>query len=162
MKLRTFLFWMHLTAGVAAMVAIFIMSLTGVLLTYERQMVRWYDTRHYRAAPPSPNTPHLSPIDLAAAVRTVEPDAVATSVTLRADPMAPATVSVERRQLFVNPYTGRVWGEAEEGLRPFFRTVMGWHRSLGIGGERRSVGRAIASAGNLVTLFIILSGFCLW
>lgn len=162
MKLRTLLFWMHLTVGVAAMAAIFIMSLTGVLLTYERQMVHWYDTRHYQAAPPSPDTPHLSPFDLAAAVRAVEPDAVASSVTLHADPTLPAIVSLEGRRFFVNPYTGRVWGEAADGLRPFFRSVMDWHRSLGIGGERRSVGRAIASAGNLVTLFVILSGFYLW
>lgn len=40
MKLfRKTLFWLHLIAGVVAGLFILLMSLTGVLLTYERQML---------------------------------------------------------------------------------------------------------------------------
>ena len=51
MTLRKFLFWCHLAAGVSAGIVIFIMSVTGALLTYERQIIAWADTRQYRAAP---------------------------------------------------------------------------------------------------------------
>jgi uncharacterized iron-regulated membrane protein len=33
-------------------VVILIKSVTGALLTYERQIVAWADTRHHRVAPP--------------------------------------------------------------------------------------------------------------
>ncbi len=162
MKLRTILFWMHLITGVTALVVIFIMSITGVLLTYERQMVDWYDTRNYQAAPPSPDTPRLRPDELITAVQTALPDAAITGITLRADPTAPAAIAVERRTFFVNPYTGEVWGEREDGLRAFFNDVMGWHTRLGVSREFRGIGSAFVGACNLALVFIVLSGFYLW
>ena len=51
---RKVLFWMHLSAGVFAGIVVLIMSVTGVLLTYQKQMQAWADTRQHRAAPPSP------------------------------------------------------------------------------------------------------------
>ncbi len=47
MKLRSVLFWLHLACGVVAGVVIFIMSVTGALLTYQRQMTAWADMRGY-------------------------------------------------------------------------------------------------------------------
>ncbi|MEM7501659.1 MAG: PepSY domain-containing protein, partial [Pseudomonadota bacterium] len=41
MKIRTVIFWAHLVAGVSAGLIILLMSVTGVLLTYERQMTAW-------------------------------------------------------------------------------------------------------------------------
>ena len=43
MSFRSFLFWPHLVCGVAAGIIILIMSATGVLLTYEKQMIAWTD-----------------------------------------------------------------------------------------------------------------------
>jgi hypothetical protein len=40
-SLRTIVFWSYLTAGVIAGVVILVMSVTGVLLTYERQLIAW-------------------------------------------------------------------------------------------------------------------------
>ena len=45
---RKLLFWCHLTAGVTAGIVILIMSVTGVLLAYEKQIISWADTRSYR------------------------------------------------------------------------------------------------------------------
>ena len=42
---RTVLFWAHLAAGTVAGVVILIMSVTGVALTYEKQMLEWADRR---------------------------------------------------------------------------------------------------------------------
>ncbi len=38
---RSVIFWMHLFAGLAAGVVVLIMSITGVALTYEKQMLEW-------------------------------------------------------------------------------------------------------------------------
>ena len=48
---RRLLFWSHLVCGVAAGIVILIMCVTGVALTYQKEMQWWADTRHYRAAP---------------------------------------------------------------------------------------------------------------
>ena len=58
-KLRKIIFWCHLPVGVIAGVVILIMCVTGVLLSYEKQITSWADTRGYRAAPPTPETQHL-------------------------------------------------------------------------------------------------------
>ena len=58
-KLRKIIFWCHLPVGATAGVVILIMCVTGVLLSYEKQITSWADTRSYRAAPPAPETQHL-------------------------------------------------------------------------------------------------------
>ena len=50
MKIRTVFFWAHLIGGVTAGIVILIMSLTGALLTYERQLIEWSD-RAFRVTP---------------------------------------------------------------------------------------------------------------
>ena len=51
---RKILFWCHLLAGVTAGMIVLVMSVTGVLLTYEKQMTNWADKRAYRAALAAP------------------------------------------------------------------------------------------------------------
>ena len=46
--LRRVLFWSHLVCGVVAGIVILIMCVTGVALTYQKEMQWWADTRHYR------------------------------------------------------------------------------------------------------------------
>ncbi len=52
MTLRTTFFWLHLTAGVVAGIIVFVMSVTGVALTYERQLIKWSD-REFKSTPNS-------------------------------------------------------------------------------------------------------------
>ena len=49
MKVRRILFWIHLSAGTLAGCVIFVMSVTGVMLAFQRQIVQWSDSR-YRIA----------------------------------------------------------------------------------------------------------------
>ena len=67
--LRRVIFWCHLVAGVCAGVVILIMSVTGVLLAYERQVTRWADTRGYVVARPGTDAPRLPLETLLAKVR---------------------------------------------------------------------------------------------
>jgi len=68
MKLRTFIFWPHLIAGVLAGVVILIMSVTGVALMYQKQMTEWADgpgcascTRANSTASPARRSPASPP-----------------------------------------------------------------------------------------------------
>lgn len=165
MKLfRKIIFWCHLVAGVAAGIVILIMSVTGVLLAYERQLTYWADTRGYQAAPPSSSSARLPMETLLAKARESRPAAPST-ITFRADPNAPAEVGFGREgTVFINPYTGEVLGEGSTKVRSFFRVVTDWHRWLGASGNGtgHDIGRAVTGASNLIFLFIVISGFYLW
>ena len=162
MKLRKIVFWMHLTAGLIAGSVVLVMSVTGVLLAFERQLTDWAE-RDLRAAPPGPAASRLSTSALIARLRAAEPDAMPSGLTLRSDPAAPATINLGReRAVFVNPYTGAVLGEGSKRARDFFRTVTNVHRWLGTSEENRAIGRAITGACNLAFLFLVTSGFYLW
>ena len=161
-KLRKIIFWCHLPIGVIAGVVILNMCVTGVLLTYEKQITSWADTRGYRSAPPANQPQHLSVETLITKARDAR-GASPTSVTLKADPSAPAEIGFGRETtLFVNPYTGAMLGEGSQRVRGFFRGVTEWHRWLGAKGDNRNVARAITGACNLGFLFLVSSGFFLW
>src|SRR6185503_11746950 len=161
-KLRRIIFWCHLPVGVLAGLVILNMCVTGVLLTYEKQITSWADTRGYRSAPPATQTQHLSIETLITKARDAR-GANPTSITLKADPAAPAEIGFGRETtLFVNPYTGSIYGEGSQRVRSFFRGVTEWHRWLGAKGENRNVARAITGACNLGFLFLVMSGFYLW
>lgn len=167
---RKVLFWTHLAVGVIGGVVILIMSVTGVLLTYEKQITAWADTRNYQVAPPSAGAARLSVEALLAKVRESQSGANISTVTMRADASEPAAVALAAagggpgggRTIFVNPYTGDVLGEGAKGVRNFFHVVTDWHRWLAAEGASRTTARAITGACNLGFLFIVISGLYLW
>jgi uncharacterized iron-regulated membrane protein len=162
---RTLLFWTHLIAGVSAAVIILIMSVTGVALTYQRQMQYWADTRDFRTTPDAAAA--RLPLDELVAraeisLSTTEPAKV-TTVTYRADPSLPVAMAVGNKTYYANPYTGAVYGEGTgQRTRAFFSSMVGWHRWLAMTGDQRATGRAITGAANLMFLFIVVSGLYLW
>jgi uncharacterized iron-regulated membrane protein len=159
--MRKTFFWLHLCAGTTAGVIILMMSVTGVLLMYERQMIAWAD-REYRMAVRSPGGERVPVETLLANVREAE-NAVPATLLIRSDRTAPVEASFGReRSVFLDPYTGTILGEGGAGIRTFFRVVTDWHRWLGRQGESRPAGRAITGAANLAFLFIVMSGFYLW
>jgi uncharacterized iron-regulated membrane protein len=160
--LRRVIFWCHLCAGVVAGAIVLIMSVTGVLLTYERQILSRADTRAYRSGPDSTRSSRLAPSAMLAAVQAGDPSARVTGLTLWADPRSPGSVLVVQRAIYVSPYTAQVLGEASPQPRAFFRKVTEWHRWLGVAAEGRATARMITGACNLAFLFLVVSGFYLW
>jgi uncharacterized iron-regulated membrane protein len=162
MTIRPFIFWPHLIAGVCAGTVIFIMSVTGVLLTYERQMLAWADS-DYRSTPPSAEARALSIEALATRLRSTHPDIHPTGFTVKAEPTAAVVVTVRQRTLFVDRYSGAIVGESSRaGVRRFMTLLREWHRYLAVTGEGRPVARAITGWSNLIFLFIVASGIYLW
>lgn len=160
-SLRKVIFWAHLICGVAAGLIILVMSATGVLLTYERQILLWADTRNYQIAVPA-GTERLPVEELLAKVQAAQ-NATPTGITVRSDQQMPVAVSFDRgRTVYANPYSGEVLGEGAQGIRSFFRAVTDWHRWLGTEGAGRATGRMITGVCNLAFLFIVVSGLYLW
>jgi uncharacterized iron-regulated membrane protein len=159
---RKVLFWCHLATGIVVGIVVLVMSVTGVLLTYEKQMLARANARTYSVAPPQPGAQRLPPDQLVARVRQVE-EGEPTSVIFRAGADRPVEVAFGREKtVFVDPWTGRVLGQGAVKLKKFFAGVTSWHRWLAAEGENRDMGKAITGASNLGFLFLVLSGIFLW
>ncbi len=157
---RNAIFWLHLAAGVVAGAIILVMSVTGVLLAFERQITERADRAALEKAValPSPGTPRL-PVETLIGKASGRPS----SITIQANPTAPVAVSLGREKtVYVDPYTGQVLGEGAPKVRAFFRAVTDWHRWLGAGGERRELGETVTGACNLAFLILVVSGLYLW
>jgi uncharacterized iron-regulated membrane protein len=161
MTLRTLIFWPHLIAGVVAGAVVLIMSVTGVILTYERQMNAWSDSE-FRSSPPPDGATRLSVEDIVATVRRDHPDIEVGAVTLNSQPDAPVTIAAGRQTIYADAYTGRLLGEGNQGMRAFMSDVRAWHRWLSVEGDGRPFARAITGWSNAIFLFIVCSGFYLW
>ena len=163
MKLfRSVLFWCHLSVGCVVAAVVLIMSATGAMLTYQKQMTAWADMRGLDGAAPNAGAPRLPVDSLLRGVQRAT-SVAPTAMTVRAGAAAPVEVALGRdRRVFVNAYTGVVLGDGSPKMRGFFRSVTTWHRTLGATGERRTLGKAITGVANLGFLFLILSGLYLW
>src|SRR5262245_60012572 len=107
MTLRTLIFWPHLIAGVLAGSVILLMSVTGVVLTYERQLIAWSDN-HLRSTPPADGRDPLSVEALLSALRRDHPELEVSGVTLSSDATAPVSITTGRQTVYADAYTGRV------------------------------------------------------
>ncbi|MFL6465207.1 MAG: PepSY-associated TM helix domain-containing protein [Bryobacteraceae bacterium] len=159
MNFRKILFWCHLCTGSVAGVVILTMSVTGVLLGFERQINAWADNK-YHVPPLQTGTKPISIDELRSALQpgTRQPP----SVTVRANPSAPIELSYGReRTVFVDPYTGKVLGDAPKSTRVFFAATERLHRALG-GAIRNSFGHSVTGFCNLLFLGLVISGIYLW
>ncbi len=159
MSFKRIIFWAHLVVGVAFGLVILLMSATGVVLTYERQIISYMEIR----AVVKPADAQLLSVDELATAVLANGGQPGNSLVLPRQDGAPATLSVSRRENhLLNPYTGERIDNAAEGTKSFFGTVTALHRWFALTGENRSLGRAVTGAANLGFLFILVSGIYLW
>lgn len=162
MTLRKMIFWLHLACGVIAGIFVLIMSVTGVALTYQKQMTAWADRQSYTIVPPADAVP-ISAELLLEKFREARPRVHPMSITISSDRETAASIATGRNEAtLVNPYTGEILGTGSQGVRTFFTAMTDWHRWLSLSGEQRGMGRAVTGAANTVFLFIVLSGLYLW
>ncbi|HEY0961129.1 MAG TPA: PepSY-associated TM helix domain-containing protein [Pseudomonadales bacterium] len=159
--LRKTIFWTHLVCGLATGVVVFMMSLTGVVLMYERQINQWAAEKYY--VPAEQQGERLPLEQLLAMQRTTQPDVVPTTLVITSDPGAPVALRAGRAGgASLNPYTGEPMEAGSPGLDAFFSAVTGWHRWFNVQGDGRAFAREITGISNVVFLFLIISGVYLW
>ena len=156
--MRKILFWLHLVTGTVAGAIVLVMSITGVLLTYERQIIDMANSG-FRSVPQSTRASLDAVIESAASVGKGLPS----SITLSADPSAPVTAVFGRdKNVYIDRYSAAVLGEDSRGVRKFFEAITAWHRWLGAAGPNRERARSVTGAANLGFLFLVSTGIFLW
>ncbi|GGD60766.1 PepSY-associated TM helix domain-containing protein [Lacimicrobium alkaliphilum] len=159
-KLKSLLFWSHLVAGVVAGIALFSLAATGVLLTYERQMVEWAE-RQYSVAP-QPNRSGITTDEVVAALHRLAPEEHHIYVRWVNREGAAIPAWAGSQSFLLDPYTGDVLRTGAGAVATSFRFITDFHRWFALQGSAISVGRAITAYANLILLFLILSGLYLW
>ena len=153
------IFWSHLVIGLLAGVVILSMAITGLLISYESQILDWA----HRDLHVTPGSTHLDVETLVAKVREAKPSLAPTGITWKADAEMPVTLTVGKEGVFyANPYTGAFLGEGHRAWRDFFHAATEWHRFLSGTGLPREIGKAITGAGSLLFGLMLLSGLYLW
>ena len=162
MSLRRVIFWTHLTVGVTAGIVIFMLAVTGVILTYEAQLNHWA-LREYRTNPPASDAAPLGLDELLARIADGQPADRVRSVALARDPREPAVVELDDgASVHADRFTGARLGDGDTRTRRFLRNVLYWHRWFALEGEYRIIGRTFTATANLGFLFLIVSGLYLW
>lgn len=153
------IFWSHLIVGLVMGIFVGLMSITGVLLTYERQIKSWAENAAIEApADAEPLT--VQQLADAAISRGAEPGHTLT-IPLR-DTGAVAVAAGRRDRTLLNPYDAEPMPGAGENTSAFFSRVTRIHRWLAFWGGRNEAGAQINGAANLGFAFLILTGIYLW
>lgn len=158
---RQILFWLHLAAGLIAGVVIFIMCVTGALLAFERQTIEWVerDARYVAVSSES----KLGAAEVLSKAIEAKPGAKPSSIAIKSEPGAAWEISFGRDGVvFADPYTGAINGESNKKVRNVMSSLREWHRYVALSGDQRPVGKAITGAGNLLFLFLAISGIYIW
>ena len=164
--MRKFFFWFHLCLGLCAGLIILEKCVTGIILTYEKQINNWERHRTVPYTPAAAGTPKISAEDLIAQVHK-EAGITPQEVTFYSSPTEPVGFSTDdmtenEGSHYFDPYTGKFLGFNTTGSRQFFRSMNHLHRWMGLEGKQRNVAEQIFNAANVVFFFILLSGIYLW
>lgn len=157
MKLfRKILFWSHLVAGIAAGLVILMLAFTGVLLTYERQMIASSEASLVETS----ELPRLTADELAEIA--LEIGGESANVRIPKSDNAPVKILVRRDQTLIHPQSGEVLlvGKTETAKTFEFITLV--HRWFALEGTSQSAGKAITNIANLLFIYLAISGIYLW
>jgi uncharacterized iron-regulated membrane protein len=161
-QLRAGFFWIHFALGVVGGLFILNMAVSGILISYEHQVLDFAEQAQRKVKTPGPQ-----PLDvetLTNRVRQSYPDKRITGIVIYSDPLASVQFTLGREDgvLYVDRYSGAVLGQGHGALRNFFRFVTGWHRWLALEGTQRPIGKAVTGAVSLSFFTLLLSGLVLW
>ena len=155
--LRTALFWLHLTGGVAAGLAILSLAVSGALLGFERQLLAAASTLPPKQGSRIPLEQGLPTLVQAHA------QAETLRITLARDGVQPARVQEGRGPAtFVDTRLGMAIEDPAPRMRAALASLRAYHRWLTLSGVQRDQARGLLGAANLVFLGLILTGAVLW
>ncbi|WP_019028622.1 PepSY-associated TM helix domain-containing protein [Colwellia piezophila] len=161
MNIRKTFFWLHLIIGCSAAIFIFLMSITGVALTYERQIIKSAERSDYPEAPTA--SAKVLPLSEILTIAQSYPTKKTAEIVVENQMNAPFIVKDGRKKVaYLNPYTGAELAVPGQATKTFFRKLRAFHRWLTLDGKFSETGRWVNGIANIIFLVLILSGLYLW
>ncbi len=156
---RRLIFWTHLTVGSIIGLLVLNASVTGLLLSFEPQIVDFAERNVRLVAPPPESPQKLGPQAILESARAAAGGANPVSLMVRSDPTATASVGFGKEVglWYVDPYSGKVLGKGSK-IHETMHAIEDWHRWL----WSKEAGRVYTAAAAASLLFMVLSGVILW
>jgi len=153
--LKKIILKLHLYLGLAASLVLIVVAISGALLSYEKELLRIFNSDSFYVKPQEKLLP-LSEIIEKFLVQ--KPKAKITSIILASELDSSYTIRVankinkKRDGIYINPYTAEILPEIKGA--EFFRFTEDLHRRL-IFGE---IGKQIVGASTIILIVLLLSG----
>lgn len=147
--------YLHLWLGLASGTVVLIVSLTGCLYAFEKELKGWF----YRdILVVEKSTSVLSLDNLLSRVRHDYKKPGVKSIFITEDSTSAIQFNLKNRlSVFVNRYTGEITGTIHQD-NSFFGVILQIHRRLMLG----DTGEIITGASAFIFLFMLISGIVLW
>jgi uncharacterized iron-regulated membrane protein len=159
--IRSVLFWTHLVAGVVSGLVVGLLSLTGVALAFQPQILDGLRSDLGRLERPA-GAERLPLEALVEAGREAMGQAPS-AISVAAEPQAAVLLRFGRAdRLYLHPWTGEVLDDPAKGWAEAFAWTTGLHRWLAMDGDGRATGKAITGASNAAFLLLMVTGLFLW
>lgn len=158
--LRKCLFWSHLVVGISAGVIIFIMSATGVLLTYEKQILDWDLARH--SVVDSQLQEKLVIDNILKIINEKHPEENHIFIHKFKEQGRVIPVWAGNHRYLLSPYSGEVIETGLSSIGKVMHFVTDLHRWLAMELEEESFAKEVTAYSNLCCLFLIISGVYIW
>jgi uncharacterized iron-regulated membrane protein len=133
------------------------MSLTGLMLAFEPQIVDFAEQSLRNISPPGREATRLSMGTILAGGREAFPGLLPSGVFMKSERTSSVAVSFGQETIFINPYTGDVIGKGSKSHQ-WMHLIEDWHRWLG----SREIGKPITGISNAAFLILVLTGLYLW
>ena len=160
------IFWVHLVTGIAAGLVILMLAVTGLLMSFETQIVDGLERSIVREKFNGDITP-LTAAEMIAAFEKADIQGSPSSLSYSSVANTPTLFLANRgeRHLF-HPTTGESLGKGAVKTRQFFKSVLSIHRWLTFSSEPsrswKDIGGQITGGGTLGFLLLLISGLIIW
>ena len=163
-KTRKFFNDLHLWLGLLSGIILFLVCLSGTVLTFKDDINQLISPSNYKVEAPL-NSEKLSVERLIKNVES-QTNGVVTVISIPAKENATYVLNVKTKDggkrgtnYFVNPYTADLIGDGKGVLSDFFMTIFKLHRWLLLD---ISIGRPIVGIATLIFVFMLISGMIIW
>lgn len=160
---RRLIFWIHLSLGMVAGLMGALMAGTGVIMAFADSYIDLRDRPAQHIDPPDAARPK-SIAELAALANAAHPESAVNRVGIARDSHRAYEFHADPQKLdYVNPFSGAIHPSDSVPLRrTLHKDVEQWHRFLGLAGDRKAVGKFIASWMNVALIPLLLTGLIVW
>jgi uncharacterized iron-regulated membrane protein len=158
--IRKIFFWSHLVVGISVGIIVFIMSATGVLLTYEKQIIEWDDSRH--SILPLEGEQRLTTDEVLRITREKHPNENHIYIHWINEKGRAIPVWAGKHRYLLSPYSGETLQVGRSPIVELLHFITDLHRWLAMELEEQSFAKEVTAYSNLLFLFLIISGAYLW
>lgn len=154
----------HLWLGIGSGIILFVVCLTGTILTFEHEIIELADKEKYYVEVPAGEKPLAADLLIAKVEQELGGKAVGAEIPKESNKVYAVSIKKPEEKgrgktYLINQYTGEIKGSTESSTSSFFTTMMQLHRWLLIEG---SAGKIIVGISTIIFTFLIFSGLILW